>query len=61
MNWTPADIRALLEDRGLTQSELARRTGVKRSTVCNWLRGTRNPCTLAKRELNRIAKQKGKK
>ena len=62
MNWTKEDIRALLNEHGLTQSELARRVGVTRYAVCNWLSGNRNPSTLAKRELNRIAaKQKGKK
>jgi transcriptional regulator with XRE-family HTH domain len=39
---TPATLRQLLDDQGVTPKELANRIGVTRATVYNWL-GSRAP------------------
>lgn len=50
---TPDRIRALREDAGMTQAELARRLGITRSSVNGWEMGLALPSTALLVELAR--------
>lgn len=46
----PANLRALLINRGINQVDISRELNVSQPTVSNWLKGTRSPSnkTIAK-------------
>ncbi len=38
-----AELRRAMKDRGMTQAELSRRTGIHHSIICNWAKGRTLP------------------
>ncbi len=54
---TGDDIRALREDLGWTQEQMAQRLGVSFTTVNRWERGQFAPSPLAERELRRLREE----
>lgn len=60
-DFSPAEIRSLREDLGLTQEQLAERVGVARTTVTLWETGDRNPSGSAILLLDQLANKAAKK
>ena len=52
---TPAEIRKLREERGLSQSELAQKIGVTTNAVQHWEYGIRRPSSPAQKALEDLA------
>lgn len=54
MQWTPQEIKAHREARGLSQDQLARFVGVSRSSVVKWESAERSPDADNRRALHRV-------
>ena len=46
-------LKELRQQKGLSQSELSRRTGIPQNTICRWEKGTTHPNWLAVLSLSR--------
>lgn len=53
--WTGDDIKTFLEERRITQKELAQLLGVRFATISDWVRGAVAPSRLASIALTYIA------
>lgn len=58
---TPGFIRTLREALGLTQAQLGERLGVEKMTVYRWERGMVKPGAAARKALDRVRKEAGRK
>ena len=50
----PKEIKALRKRLGLTQTQMADKIGVTKTSVLNWENGIAKPSKLARRELERL-------
>lgn len=54
-DWTPGRVRRLRERLSMSQTEFAKRMGVRQATVSDWETGKQEPSSMARRLLDRIA------
>jgi DNA-binding XRE family transcriptional regulator len=58
---TPGFLRTLREALGLTQAQLGERVGVDKMTVYRWERGMMKPAATARRGLDKLRRQVGRR
>ena len=58
MNKYSIDIKAIRNQLGFTQEELARKLGLALSTVSKWEQGCTSPSPLAREKLQRLIKRR---
>jgi len=61
MNKEPIDIRAIRQELGFTQEDLARKMGLALSTVSKWEQRVSAPSRLAREKLRKLLKKEGQK
>ncbi len=60
MKREPIDIKAIRDELGFTQEDLARQLGLTLSTVSKWEQGVSSPSRLAREKLDKLLKKGGK-